>query len=453
MTVPRHERRKKGRRRYVEEAETFRLLEGDCVEVMAELKPESVDAIVTDPPYGLEFMGRDWDRLRGRKNCKSASRAQSIQDWHFAWAVEAIRLLKPGGHLLAFGGTRTYHRLTSAIEDAGFEIRDSILWLYGSGFPKSLNVSKAIAKRCGDSSLSAALEWDGWGTALKPAHEPIVVARKPLIGTVAENVLKHGTGGLNVDACRITGAKGNGNWAGSSGERPDDVFDGGWAERRTTQNAAGRWPANVVLSHRDDCELEVTWDASGEGRGKGDRWHCVAGCAVAELDAQSGVLKTGRLRAGTRRKGIGFRGGLGTEVRNEFPANAGGASRFFYCAKASRTERNAGLDGFKRQALNWSSGDKSPGTFQSAGTERSAPNHHPTVKPIDLDRQLCRLVTPPRGTILVPFAGSGSEMCAAILEGFHVIGIECESDYCRIAEARCRHWLRQIEPGGDSSAC
>jgi DNA modification methylase len=440
------------------DSQHVRLLEGDCLEVLGELEADSVDAIVTDPPYGLEFMGKEWDRFRMddpgtarhrgdragshgrlpssdgagihpassqvvhgggkrpttcrcvgcgkrdqfRKSHKPCGVGEwrkelidphaapptslAFQEWCRTWALEAKRVLKPGGHLLAFGSTRTYHRLTCAIEDAGLEVRDSIMWLYGSGFPKSLNVQKAIAK----ASLEV-VGWEGWGTALKPAHEAIVVARKPLIGTVAENVLEHGTGGINVDGCRIAGPAGDGNWGGSSQERPEDVFEGGWSEQRTERNAAGRWPANVVLGEE----------------------------AAVELDEQTGVLRSGFMAAGTEREGIGYQGGLGNRVRHDTHGDSGGASRFFYCAKASPAERNAGLGG---------------------ETERQ--NSHPTVKPINLMRWLCRLVTPPGGVILDPFLGSGTTGCAAVLEGFDFLGVEKLGEYMAIAETRIAFWAR-----------
>jgi len=415
-----------------------KVLAGDCVQTMQGLEESSIDAIVTDPPYGLKFMGKDWD---------DAGDGPQQQEWHRLWAVEALRVLKPGGHLLAFGGSRTYHRLASAVEDAGFEIRDQIMWLYGSGFPKSLNVSKAIDKQrddraeilqvadwlaplvkakgveavanhlgvtktmvsqhwCSHSQTTVptldqvpkllevlsidpadvpdeiarlllelngrkgqpgenwfkreileertmiqgggnslqlrvgerkeveanitapateqAHKWDGWGTALKPAHEPIVVARKPLIGTVAANVLKHGTGAINIDGCRVEGE---------------------------------RWPANLILDEEVGEQL-------------------------------------------------------------------GEPARFFYCAKAGKAERNAGLD----------------------------KNIHPTVKPISLMAYLVRLVTPPGGVILDPFLGSGSTGCAAVLEGFDFIGIEREAEYVAISKARIKHYQAEAKLAGQKLA-
>ena len=297
-------------------ADKLTLHHGDCLEVLRSLPDCSVDSVVTDPPYGLSFMGKRWDYD-----------VPSVEIW-----AECLRVLKPGGHLLAFAGTRTQHRMAVRIEDAGFEIRDMIAWVYGSGFPKSLDVSKAIDKNnghwrgkaggvvSGNDAMSGgnyertpkgepitpeAKQWQGWGTALKPALEPITVARKPLIGTVAENVLQHGTGAINVDGGRV----------------------------------GGRWPANFIHD--------------------------------------------------------------GSEEATDL---LGASARFFYCAKASKADRGE--------------------------------NHHPTVKPTDLMRYLCRLVTPPSGIVLDPFMGSGSTGKAAMLEGFAFVGIEREAEYIDIAKAR-----------------
>ena len=387
------------------------LMQGDCIEAMRTMPDASVDAVVTDPPYGLGFMGAAWDALPPGEE----------------WARECLRLLKPGGHLLAFGGTRTWHRLAVAVEDAGFELRDSIAWLYGSGFPKSLDVSKAIDKAAGAEreviglrsygegqtftgsaaggrsgggimgeavargpsletapATDAAREWQGWGTALKPAFEPIAVGRKPLIGTVAANVLAHGTGALNIDGCRI-GTTDNLNGGAYSGGRREAegatsyaIDRGGLGE---FVQPAGRWPANVVLDP----------------------------AAAAELDAQSGVSKStkGKPRGAASGNGWGM-----TATGSEYD-DTGGASRFFYVAKAPARERPQ-VDG----------------------------KGHPTVKPLTLMRWLVRLVTPPGGVVLEPFLGSGTTAQACELEGFDCIGIERDPDYLRLTLARLTNGAR-----------
>src|SRR5699024_7584089 len=466
------------------------LYHGDCIEVMRNLPESSVDAIVTDPPYGLGFMGAKWDALPPGKD----------------WAEECLRVLKPGGHLLAFGGTRTWHRLAVAIEDAGFEIRDSVMWLYGSGFPKSHDVSKGIDKqrkedrgpvdavrswlnarrlesgvshdavnkhfghasngggsssawmtnptsrslptweqwqelkalfgfgddmdaevlrlngrkgKPGDAygerevlstrqvadirnghgreyggamfagektgkiehattapATDAAKQWDGWGTALKPAVEPIVAARKPFKGTVAANVLEHGTGALNIDASRIEGEPTPVNrleeWSGF-GQKVRPTYS-------QTMNTKGRWPANVILDER------------------------MAGA----LDEQSGVLKSGaRTPTGGEQKGDVYGLGHKTSGTNTFASSEGGASRFFYVAKAPKRERPE-VNGVK----------------------------HTTVKPLTLMRYLVRMVTPPGGIVLDPFVGSGTTIEAALLEGFQSIGIELTDEYLPLIQQR-----------------
>lgn len=361
------------------------LYHGGCVEVMRTWPEASVDAVVTDPPYELGFMGKAWDK---------AGVAFDPATWR-----EVLRLLKPGGHLLAFGGTRTYHRMTCAIEDAGFEIRDSLHWIYGTGFPKSLNLG------------------DGRGTALKPAHEPIVLARRPFEGTVAENVGQHGTGALNIDVCRI-----------ATDENPSAKFrashtpvreSGVWAnDRRSAETykrerpgeALGRWPANVLLD---------------EG-------------AAAELDAQSGARGCeGTHSASTTRAGsTDF-----SPTQGQLYSDSGGASRFFYVSKPSRKERDQGCAHLPQRTGGEATDreDDSAGVDNpraGAGRTGGARNYHPTVKPIELMRYLVRLITPPGGVVLDPFVGSGTTGMAALLEGLKFVGIEREHEYLVIAQAR-----------------
>jgi DNA modification methylase len=457
----------------------YKLIENDCIAAMRDAKPESVHAIVCDPPYGIEFMGKSWDsptRMVGEATGISGGFQRIpagtprpdmkktdpllFQEWCTAWAEQALRVLKPGGHIIAFGGTRMFHRLAAGIEDAGFEIRDTLMWMYGSGFPKSHNVSKSIDKllgtteqrkvvseyevggtaakdgRQGRASTHAeegpgagetqglkrtlqhttggsaeARAWDGWGTALKPAYEPIILARKPLRitsdkgrqkkGTVAQNVLEHGTGAINIDESRIAtddnlngGTYSNGgNKSSLPGDERSAAAAGMFAEgggRIPGQfvQPEGRFPANVILDEE-------------------------AGLA---LDEQSGTLKSGK--PGVMRAGENTGAAYGAESREPGTemtgyGDSGGASRFFYCAKTSPSERKAGLQ------------------------ERS---NHPTMKPIALMEYLVRLVTAEGQIVLDPFMGSGSTGIAALQLGRNFVGIEREPEYMDIARARIAHW-------------
>lgn len=413
---------------------TYTVHIGNNLDILPTLPDNSVDSIVTDPPYELGFMGKKWD---------NSGIAYSVELW-----TQCLRVLKPGGHLLSFGGTRTWHRVAVAIEDAGFDVRDSIAWMYGSGFPKSLDVSKAIDKQSGyegavigieqidvgmqGGSMHAgrerklaereikelspeAKQWEGWGTALKPAFEPIVVARKPLIGTVAENVLTHGTGALNIDGSRIAGNK-------PSVPQPkfgvtQGVYEFGSGEGRNgemSDSAQGRWPANVIL---DEYTAEL-------------------------LDEQSGVSKSPKTytrNAGTLEGERVAYAKIGEEAGAESKnyGDTGGASRFFYVAKASKRDRNEGLEGLPEVQ-----GGSMTGAEYREGKPTNQPmrqNFHPTVKPTDLMRYLIKLVTPPGGVVLDPFTGSGSTGKAAILEGFRFIGCELTEDYIPIIEGRLQH--------------
>jgi len=439
----------------------------DCVAGLAAFPDNTFDSVVTDPPYELGFMGKSWD---------ASGIAYSLPMWR-----EVLRVLKPGGHMLAFSGSRTYHRMACAIDDAGFEIRDQIMWVYGSGFPKSLDVSKAIDKTGGQSvawfgpwfrawregkgilqnevaalfpsktggrtgcvanwelgfnmptpeqfnllrsryqlpfeslevlarevigqrekallafapgqrndrqpvtlditspATDAARQWKGWGTALKPAHEPICVARKPLAGTVAANVLAYGTGAVNIDGCRVGDTVET--WPKSRSYAPGQIQPGGHGETQSTGDApAGRWPANLI--HDGSDEVVALFPDTGRSS---------LTPIAAEYKANNKNTVYGR--------------GMGTPAHAGFSDLTDSAARFFYCAKASRSDRGEG-------------------------------NIHPTVKPTDLMRYLCRLVTPPGGLVLDPFTGSGSTGKAAVLEGFQFIGFELSAEYAAIAQAR-----------------
>lgn len=469
----------------------IRILVGDCIERMRGLEHESIDAIDCDPPYGIEFMGKEWDsfrtddsasyrhrgeragaqgsvrdrngtnpaagrveygggkrpttsrctgcgkrdQFRNEHGCDGARWARELIDpfaapptslafsnWCRTWALEALRILKPGGHLLAFGGTRLYHRLAAGIEDAGFEIRDSLHWIYGSGFPKNHDIAKAIDKAAGverprvegpsreqpsnalhasgygapgwkpqtdEPQTDAARQWYGWGTALKPAHEPIVVARKPMPGTIADSVLEHGTGALNVDGCRLDpmaaddpSRRGLGHGFTSPGDETGSVF--GVGPRTEYDDSRGRWPPNILLAHSATCEPDGV---------------CRDDCPVGIIDQQGGA---GRF----------------------FPA-------FRYVPKPGVAERNIGL-------LDMPLESQAKLAASVASDDVATRNVHPTVKPIEMMAWLCRLVTPPGGTVLDPFLGSGTTAIAAAREGFACIGIEREPEYVDIAVRRIR---------------
>jgi site-specific DNA-methyltransferase (adenine-specific) len=427
---------------------------GDCLEILAEIPNASIDAVVTDPPYGLSFMGKHWDYD-----------VPKVAVW-----AECLRVLKPGGHLLSFAGTRTYHRMAVNIEDAGFEIRDMIAWVYGSGFPKSLNIGKAVDRlqgndrevvgkkidistgkpmsakqakagngkninagwdrpwRADDEHCEAMTlqtkgtsEWEGWGTALKPALEPICVARKPLVGTVAANVLQYGTGGINVDGCRVD-FQGDADRKESTAKNQHEDFgtppmtgNNCYGDYSMVQpknyNPPGRFPANLI--HDGSEEVLAGFPNVGSGNGG----------AAYNYSGKEYYNKNSSMFNGDK-----------PQANSNFN-DSGSAARFFYCAKASKEDRDGGCheldpkqyshDGKKTQIEN---------AFQR--NESKARNNHPTVKPTDLMRYLCRLVTPPNGIILDPFFGSGSTGKAAKLEHFNYIGIEREAEYCEIAQKR-----------------
>jgi len=374
--------------------DTQTIIVGDCHLKMRGMPSDSISCIVTDPPYGLSFMGKKWDYQLP---------SQAI------W-LEALRVCKPGAIMLCFGGTRTYHRLTCAIEDAGWEIRDCIMWLYGSGFPKSHNFGRQLGG-----------EWDGYGTALKPAYEPIIVAMKPLDGTYAQNAEKWGVAGINIDACRIPS---NGEHKRSRGEVRGESFlneaKGMYTPGRSyipTNSDLGRWPANIILDEE----------------------------AGQALDEMSGESKSGLLGWNPTEKDSGMWKGK-KRIAQRGHNDSGGASRFFYCAKASSRERNEGLEGFEEQEKGVANGTKcanslkGPGNMMNPDKNSKMKNHHPTVKPLALMEYLIKLVMPPKdGVLLDPFAGSGSTLVAAKRQRVNAIGIELSEEYAKIAKGRIEH--------------
>ena len=416
----------------------MRLHNGDCLNVLKMMIEDEVfvDSIVTDPPYELGFMGRSWD---------STGIAFQKETWELCFKV-----LKPGGHLLAFSGSRTYHRMAVAIEDAGFEIRDQVMWLYGSGFPKSMNIGKALDKKLGNKRESFGTklkkagdmrggnyvkggdyksieieitkgntEWEGWGTALKPAHEPLVLARKPLSEkSVVDNVLKHRTGGINIDECRVEG-----NDAKYPDTNPDFRDQGRQSKENMgidklsfgqTENVKRK---KVVRKSRDENGV---WTNDNSGMK-------AEGSEYADADPR------GRFPSNVMHDGSG-------SIKELFEDK----SKYFYCAKTSKTERNQGLDNLPTKKASSMPGRRNPNDMKDSKIDNDVTgrfvtqkkNIHPTVKPIKLMKYLCRLITPKGGTILDPFMGSGSTGMAAKEENFDFIGIEKEEEYFNIATAR-----------------
>jgi len=444
------------------------LLKGDCLQKLKELKDNSVDSVVTDPPYGIGFMNKEWDspkkhrelvereQKRSEKRHKEgkspakgtfskgvqpglaiggAKEGKWFEEWTEQWAIEAYRVLKPGGYVVSFCAPRMYHRMASGIEDAGFQIRDQIMWVFGSGFPKSHNIGKAVDKLQGNEREVTWVEdkgkqdlqfqgykgevthtkgnsqYEGWGTALKPAHEPIVMARKPFKGSVAKNVLEYGTGGINIDECRI------GSEERTVPIHSDDVKDDTTLfglhptiQHERVATTEGRFPANIIFD---------------EEAGK-------------ILDEQSGITSQGHWPKG-KTKGFGEFGGGETSYEGVGPKDKekGGASRFFYCPKASKKDRNEGCDDLEPKQLHTRGCHKS--SIIERPPEYKVKNNHPTVKPTDLMAYLIRLVTPKGGTVLDPFMGSGSTGKASVREGMDFIGIEREDEYMEIAKTRIQH--------------
>ena len=395
---------------------------GNSLDILKTFEANSFDSIVTDPPYGLSFMGKRWDYD-----------VPSVEIW-----VECLRVLKPGGYLLAFAGTRTQHRMCVRIEDAGFEIRDMIAWVYGSGFPKGQNIGKAVDALLGNSREVVSgepkpagfsgkfdqrdsndreksvgnSEYEGWGTLLKPALEPITMARKPLSeSTIAKNVLAWGTGGINIDGCRVGTEDTRAISSLSSfGRRTNN---GGDAKEVISGSSNGRFPANFI---HDGSEEVLKRFPNGPP-------------SSAAIRRKLGPNHNKNTCGSHSRKSEKVEG------HND---QGGSTSRFFYCAKASKKDRNEGLDGFEERLVEIGDERPSGNSWERRDKKQTVPrtNHHPTVKPVDLMRYLCRLVTPPKGIILDPFMGSGSTGKAATLEGFDFVGVDLNQEYVTIAEAR-----------------
>ncbi|KKN67010.1 hypothetical protein LCGC14_0465640 [marine sediment metagenome] len=468
--------------------EQNKLIQGDCIEEMNKLEENSVDAIITDPPYGIGFMGKEWDNFKpehiqeamendvrpkkGIASTRTSNTAgtydlslnanQKFQLWFSQVATECLRVLKPGGFLLSFGGTRTYHRLVCGIEDAGFEIRDTIMWLYGSGFPKSLNIGKQIDKIQGNERevigekirgdvekskqgvtfagadanknnkdifgygkeilTKGNSEWEGWGTAFKPACEPIVVARKPLSEkNVALNILKWGTGGINIDESRIGTEERTNPQAGfiRRGRTDEEVF-GGVDKNKPKENVSvqGRFPANIILDEEAGKMLDEQ----------------------APLTGAFAPVKSGQKGFGGEIYGKYESGGDdGKTFHNE---KLQGASRFFYCAKASKSERNYGCEELEKKEKSGSYKFREDGSLDGKPTQAKA-NTHPTVKPIKLMEYLVKLISKKGATILDPFLGSGTTAIACLKNNRKFIGIEKENEYVKISNARIKPYLEQ----------
>ncbi len=433
----------------------YELKLGDNAKTLKQYPDNHFDSIVTDPPYGIEFMGKDWDKHTG-----------ALETWN-----ECFRVLKPGGHILAFSASRTYHHLATNIESVGFEIRDQIMWLYGSGFPKSHNIGKAVDKKLGNKrkfvgqnqdiikkqakdlregkrkildsfkagepnrnngfkTVSADItkgntEWEGWGTALKPAHEPIVMARKPLSeNTVAENVLKHGTGGINIDGCRVGLSEGDDPRLGGKGSWKTDkmakqVYSGGYAGVVSGSSELGRFPANVM--HDGSEEVLDSFPETGQPCG-----------SKKKTTHKDGIFQ-----------GIGSPGAIYTDL----DGGNNSAARFFYCPKASKKERNAGcgdMEGEVRFASTNESGKMLPSKLNEPHKVKG--NYHPTVKPVALMKYLITLITPKGGKVLDPFNGSGSTGMACVELGYEYTGCELDPDYIEISKARIEAWYAENKP-------
>ena len=438
------------------------LYHGDNLELIPTLADESIDAIVVDPPYGLAFMGKTWDKLAAGQHDSDGKRMQA---WHERWLKEAFRVLKPGGYLAAFGSTRTYHRLACAAEDVGFEVKESLSWCFGAGFPKAADASKLIDQHLGkrderevigdngngrpnrvgkhsialaqaqtqggtitQAATPEAQAWEGWKSALKPAHELILLARKPLIGTIAENLLAYGTGALHIEACRVeTGDSWTLSAAGGLPSGQSGIYG---TRQRIEQGATGRFPPNVLL---DGSEVVVaTFPQSGPSGWRKEHTGKTEFGQSAGWNAHQNKLSECAAYADS---------GSAARYFPHLPLDDEDFVPWFYCGKASRVDRDEGCEGLevKRAGVMTCAIDLSFPT--GAGNPRTTThaNHHVSVKPVSLMKWLVRLLTPPNGIVLDPFMGSGSTLKAATLEGFASIGMELDADYFEIALARVRH--------------
>ena len=518
------------------------VINGDNIELLKKYPDNYFDAVVTDPPYGLgkepnaEELMKDWVE-KGYHEISGKGFMGKEWDAFIPQPVfwkEVFRVLKHGGHVLSFFGTRTYDWGVMSMRFAGFEVRDCIQWLYGSGFPKSHNISKALdkmegaerevigkkergsveeAKERGAGFLSdpanrnntkqfgygtelitapsteSAKQWDGWGTALKPANEPIVLARKPLEKglSIAENILKWGVGGINIDATRI-GFKDHADYKESTqknqhadfGTKPltNNTVYGDYSMVQPTNYAPeGRFPANIILTHHDDCECKGTkkvkaikggnsgtignevygkfnGEKNNDGCGFGDEngqeqiedWDCHEDCPIKILNEQSGVKASTRNMSYSRGGGDFIDGIPNQKEKSWFKSEVGGASRFFYVAKASKAERNKGLEEFDTKQTTGGGGTYNEEAGAKYGSIKAeGKNFHPTVKPIKLMQYLVKMITPPNGIVLDPFCGSGTTGVACKLDGFQFVGLEQDPDYAKIADARIKNTKVEIE--------
>ena len=461
----------------------YQLFHGDCLDVMAGMEAQSVDSIVCDPPAGISFMGKKWDGDKGGRNAWIA--------WMASIAAECLRVLKPGGHAFVWALPRTSHWTATAWEDAGFEVRERVAHIFGSGFPKSLNVGKAIDKAAGaerevvvvreDFAARApknnfdqfsatnpsengintrafaqkkgqitapatpeAQQWDGWGTALKPAMEDWWLFRKPLAErTVAANVLKWGTGGLNVDACRVEGESGNGHWTNNREVGKNGIYGKFQAlpiDNGNNGHAQGRWPANLILSYPED-----EYDDEGNLLPTPGKDEVLKG--FPESAGQQGDVKGTEPSKPGEANCYGIFGRVASAKRGD----TGSAARFFYVAKSSKRDRDEGCEGLEEKGKVFNGQSAQPagnaaGSVEDKFSTQPAKNFHPCVKPTALMQYLCRLITPPGGLVLDPFMGSGSTGKGAVLEGFRFVGIEQDAEYIEIARPRIEWAFQQAHP-------